>query len=72
MFGLGDDTLPIDAWMYDSPFYEDFGAINRVEIQSPAGDAWMYDSPFYEEFRAINKVEVQGTASLLAMLTLPF
>ena len=51
----GDDNLPGDAWMYDSPFYEDFGGVNRVEIKGPAGDAWMYDSPFYEDFADLNQ-----------------
>ena len=61
VFDRGDDTLPIDAWMYDSPFYEDFGTINRVEVQGPPVDAWMYDSPFYQDFSEVGGVEV-GTA----------
>lgn len=65
VFDRSGDTLPIDAWMYDSPFYEDFGAINRVEVQGPSVDAWMYDPPFYPGFSEVGGVEV-GTAALEA------
>ncbi len=58
----GADTLPIDAWMYDSPFYKDFGGINRVEAKGPAGDEWMYHSPFYQDFSAVGRIGVETVA----------
>ena len=50
----GTDNLAGDAWMHDSPFYQDFSEVGRIgvgttalEAQGTPLDAWMFDSPFY-------------------------
>ncbi len=79
VFDRGDDTSPIDAWMHDSPFYEDFGAINRVEAQGAPIDAWLHDSPFYQDFSEVGGVtlgiaalEAQGAPNDAWMFDSPF
>ena len=68
----GADNLAGDAWIFDSPFYEDFGAVKGVEAKGPAGDEWLYNSPFYEDFPEVNTVEVQGPAGDAWMYNSPF
>ena len=72
----GPSKCPDDAWMVDSPFYQDFSAAGKIEVQGTglelqgsADDAWMMDSPFYQDFSAAGKIEVQGTA--LELLNAP-
>ena len=60
-----------DAWIYHSPFYQDFSAVDRNEVQGDlvlldaTGDAWMYDSPFYQDFSQVDSTEVRGAMVLL-------
>ena len=69
LIGLGADNLAGDAWMQDSPFYQDFSEVSRIEVgataleaQGPPIDAWMQDSPFYQDFSAVGGIEVGSTA----------
>lgn len=64
----GDDNLAGDACTYDSPFYEDLGAVKGVEAQGPAGDEWLYNSPFYQDFSEVSRIEGR-TAALEAQGT---
>jgi len=61
---------PLDAWMYDSPFFQDFSEVGRVEArtglletQDTPLDAWMHDSPFFQDFSAAGRVEA-GTGAM--------
>ena len=60
---------PLDAWMYDSPFYQDFSKVGGIDFgaslgaQDPPLDAWMHDSPFYQDFSKAGRIEV-GTPAL--------
>ncbi len=52
---LVDSNLSADAWMVDSPFYQDFSEASKIEAgtsvlgtQGISEDAWVYDSPFYD------------------------
>jgi len=66
----GQQPLPDDAWMQDSPFYEDFSAGSSADVGTAAvnslgisDDAWMMNAPFYEDFSKDSKVVV-GTAAV--------
>ena len=70
--GLELQGPPLDAWMHDSPFYQDFAEAGRTEVrgtglelQGPPLDAWMHDSPFYQDFAEVSRIGV-GTAALEA------
>lgn len=74
---LGNNIIPDDAWMFDSPYYEDFPVGISVKIQGTLDDAWMFDSPYYEDFSGGirlegSSLEVQGTPDDAWMFNSPY
>ncbi len=53
----GADNWPDDAWMYNTPFLQDFSEVPRIGVETAAvavqgipDDEWMFNSPYHQDF----------------------
>ena len=66
----GADNWPDDAWMYNTPFLQDFSEVPRIggetaamPLQDIPDDTWMSNSPFHQDFSEVGRIGV-GTNTL--------